>query len=250
MITLNDYVVVPTIFPDKTSQVWKLPRSAFPGHPNRKHEIIWEFENESELIHVLQLRTFLGGNCSLYMPFLPYGRQDKAITNESTFALITFGEVIAHFFQKENVTTLDAHSKNLGMLDFFTNISPDIKHAIRKTGSHIICFPDKGASERGYDIGPLPSFNLHKARDPLTGEINGLDCSLPLDLNNCKVLICDDICDGGRTFIEAAHLLYGMGAMEVNLYTTHGLYTKGIKVLFDAEIKRIFNYKGEVFNVY
>lgn len=33
---------------------------------------------------------------------------------------------------------------------------------------------------------------------------------------------------------------------EVYLYTTHGIYSKGTKILFDNGIDRIFNRKGEV----
>ena len=46
-----------------------------------------------------------------------------------------------------------------------------------------------------------------------------------------KVLIVDDICDGGRTFIELAKVLRAKGAETVDLYTTHGIYSKGTKVL-------------------
>jgi ribose-phosphate pyrophosphokinase len=40
-------------------------------------------------------------------------------------------------------------------------------------------------------------------------------------------VIADDICDGGRTFIELAKELRGMGAQIVHLYVTHGFFTKG-----------------------
>jgi ribose-phosphate pyrophosphokinase len=66
------------------------------------------------------------------------------------------------------------------------------------------------------------------------------------NLKNKSVLIVDDICDGGRTFIEAAKLLYIEGVNNVYLYVTHGLFTKGIQILYDAGIKRIFTYKGEI----
>jgi ribose-phosphate pyrophosphokinase len=45
----------------------------------------------------------------------------------------------------------------------------------------------------------------------------------------------DDICDGGRTFIELAKELRGMGAEKVHLYVTHGFFTKGLSV-FDGII--------------
>ena len=40
--------------------------------------------------------------------------------------------------------------------------------------------------------------------------------------------------------------LYKLGALEVQLFTTHGIYSKGVQVLKDAGIVKIFNRKGEV----
>ncbi len=41
-------------------------------------------------------------------------------------------------------------------------------------------------------------------------------------------VIVDDICDGGRTFIELAKTLKEGGAQRVVLYVTHGIFSKGI----------------------
>ena len=59
------------------------------------------------------------------------------------------------------------------------------------------------------------------------------------------MLIVDDICDGGKTFELLAEQLYSNGAEEVNLFVTHGLFTKGLRPLKNAGIKRIFTNKGE-----
>ena len=56
MLLLNGQPVPVTIFPDKTSQVWKLPESTF---DSKKQNVFWQFENESELFHLAQLQNLL-----------------------------------------------------------------------------------------------------------------------------------------------------------------------------------------------
>jgi len=57
----------------------------------------------------------------------------------------------------------------------------------------------------------------------------------------------DDICDGGRTFIESAGLLReAYPEADIHLYVSHGIFSKGTDVLFDAGIKTIHTIKGEV----
>ena len=256
MIKLNGHIITPTIFPDGTSQVWKLPEELITAS---RRTIEWDFENEAEIIHILQLTTLLNsqiGSMSdgikLRINYLPYGRQDKIVSNSSTFALHTFIKIMDEA-NIDLIEVLDAHNPNVlpNREGYFIlgwrNILPNdrIKEVLDTSKADIVCFPDAGASARGYDTQGLPSFSLDKKRNQSTGEIEGLECKLPLDLKGKSVIILDDICDGGKTFIEAAKLLYNMGASEVHLYTTHGLYSKGVSVLKDAGIKRVFNYKGE-----
>lgn len=254
MIKLNGHIVTPTIFPDKTSQVWKLPVNKV---CNPEAKIEWEFENEAEIMHVLQLADLVNActagvnKVKLYMPYLPYARQDKNTTNESTFALDTFLSVLCGRQRFSEIKVIDAHSTHkfnaysaaYGLKNEIPN--DRIKEVIEEVKPNLICFPDAGASNRDYNTQGVTSFNLEKKRNPATGEIEGLKTELPLDLAGLKILIIDDLCDAGGTFIQAAKLLYNMGASEVYLYTTHGLYTKGVEVLKEAGIKRVFNYKEE-----
>ena len=73
-----------------------------------------------------------------------------------------------------------------------------------------------------------------KERDPITGKILSI---LPADssrkLNGETVIIKDDICDGGGTFIPVAKDLRGRGAGLVGLYVTHGIFSKGFSSLYD-----------------
>lgn len=61
MIKLNGYEVKPTIFPDGTSQVWKLPEMSI---LNSVNVITWEFENGKLLREttLAQIRSRLGNS--------------------------------------------------------------------------------------------------------------------------------------------------------------------------------------------
>ena len=244
MIRLNGHTITPTIFPDKTSQVWKLDDAWFLPDINI---ITWEFEHEGEIMHIAQLRYLLYAVAAqskvvLDILYLPYARQDKEISNTSTFALRPFAMIInALDFVRVNV--VDPHNVEMTgkMIAKFNPIMPELGPLLSKLDAFPV-YPDAGAAKR-YKAKP-GDLCCEKDREPLTGTIRGI-------IVNGKVfpssyLIIDDICDGGRTFIEVAKKLYEAGAKEVHLYVSHGIFSKGLKVLRDAGIQRIFTYKGEV----
>jgi len=244
MITLNGHRVTPTIFPDKTSQVWKLDKAAICEDGNR---VRWEFENEGEFLQLAQLKTFLDLHCkfdtSLELPYLPYARQDKEVTNETTFAFYTFAELLNHLnFSK--VFVFDPHNVELTkrLIDRVDITMPDIGKIVKWAGDATPVYPDAGAAKRYVAI--TKALYCEKVRDQSTGEITGL--KVKGKVQKKSYIIIDDICDGGRTFIEVAKKLYAAGAKEVHLYVSHGIFSKGLEPLRDAGIKRIFTRKGEV----
>lgn len=263
MRTQVSFYLVPTFFPDGTSQVWKLPEDLFTATTILIH---WDFTEEREISHLAQLMDLikaLNPNASvrLDVPFFPYGRQDKGISNESTFARSTFLKQL-NAMGFDAVYTLDAHSSIPGV----TSIEPALAidgtfNAIEQQYGSIttICFPDVSAWQRYGKLfdstrGRLIDLCIQKNRDPATGEITETilenrsvwqkkDIDLPAITGN--ILIVDDICDGGRTFIEAARLLRNACPQaRIHLFTTHGIYSKGLNVLFDAGITTVSNHKG------
>lgn len=256
MIKLDGHIIKATIFPDGTSQVWHLPEELL-GRP--QHVINWKFESEDELFHVAQLKHLLDAHnldglsrVALEMPYLPYGRQDKFVTNKNTFALTSFARII-NTLNFEIVSCVDAHSESASFIinNFYpVSAASFICDTLDILGPKdiVLCFPDKGASQKYSKMFPNRLFiKALKERNSATGAITSykLDptCSNVTDL---KILIVDDICDGGATFIALAKLLKEAGAKEINLYVSHGLFTKGTKVLRDAGINRIFTKEGEI----
>ena len=247
MIKANNIEIKPTIFPDGTSQIWQIDKSIL---ESSNIEIEFTFENEAEIFQLLQLNTLLKHGriphpISLHMPFLPYGRQDKEIGNENTFALNTFAKII-NGMRFEKVTTLDAHSKIANELfDNFEDLYPShqIEYAVRTSNTNAIAYPDKGACDRYGIVSNLIVGN--KVRNQLTGYIE--EYKIEGDCKDKDILMIDDICDGGMTFRLMARELYKHGAKSVSLYVTHGIFSKGLKCLHGDGIQRIFTKDGEVF---
>lgn len=235
--------VVPTIFPDKTSQVWKLDLKDYVDVI-----IEWYFEEEAELIWVMQLKALLDVEGiivqQLFIPFLPYGRQDKEVSNTATFARKTFIDILTPAFTL--MATVDSHSPNDNIISY----SPKqyIEKAIEDSGAEVLVFPDKGAYERYSHM--FPQFTcivLDKVRDQLTGNITGLSFSplttminWPREEDHYKFLIVDDLCDGGMTYIKTAEYLNEFYYCDIALYVTHGIFSKGRGVLHDANIQQIY----------
>ena len=55
------------------------------------------------------------------------------------------------------------------------------------------------------------------------------------------MLIVDDLCDAGGTFIGSAQLLRDAGARSVSLYVTHGVFSKGTAALLSQGIDNIYS---------
>lgn len=251
MIKLNNHLVTPTIFPDRSSQVWKLPEDLI--RKTEQNVVTWDFEEEAEFLWVAQLFTLIFSvkpeyKTVLELPYFPYARQDKPIGNNATFAKTTFVALLNSLPGLSKVRVIDIHSSDHDGY-FIVNQSPlpFIKQAIRKVGPSLIVFPDKGAETRyGKMLEALPTVTCDKVRDCGTGDIVGMTIDRSLLKYEDRVLMVDDLCDGGRTFIEVAKLLRQAGISDISLYTTHGIYSKGTGVLLDAGILRIFNRTGEV----
>lgn len=243
------HAVSPTIFPDKTSQVWHLPEWVVDNIKNEKIiHIEWDFDEEVEVMHLLQLLTLVrhhneNAEVHLEMPYMPYARQDKEISNDATFALHTFLGLLV--LAVDRVIVFDPHSEDLLKYYFganYTAVKPTfaIQKALDTSNTEVICWPDAGASKRYGGFEHYRSVQMNKIRDQSTGEITGM--RMDGGVEDCRVMIIDDLCDGGRTFCEAAKILYARGARDVNLYVSHGIFShpEGVGILHKNGISRVY----------
>lgn len=242
----KNYKIIPTHFPDGTSQVWKIPDLKVGGWA----DIEWFYREDSELLQVAQLVDLLksfdkGLGIALYVPYLPYARQDKAISNETTFAGKTFIKLLTSL-ELSSIYVFDVHNEDLVINDKIYNIrneeaGPSFNGL--RDNYDVVVFPDKGAHNRYLSQFPkyTKTLTFEKVRDPSTGVIGSVQTKQNLKYypDNTRFLIVDDICDGGGTFIPIVKTMNENGLFNVDLYVSHGIFSKGIDVLLDAGIKKI-----------
>lgn len=268
MITINGHVVVPTMFPDGTSQVWHLPNDILGLN---KVIITWYFESESELMTLLSLRSLLGNAVYLYLPYFPYARQDKEVSNDTTFNLSVFVSILQDF-RFTSIETVDVHNpqkivqilhnsryvrindpRDLKVNDIpfiNKNVTPLHKALYMQYNMDYIVYPDEGAMQR-YNPEMQGYSNIligKKLRDPSTGHVALNGWKLISDDGSMmkngdekqRFLIVDDVADGGATFVEIAKKIRKeFKNPYIMLFVTHGLFSKGKQVLLDAGINEI-----------
>lgn len=201
-----------------------------------------DIKNSDDVMTLLllcdSLRRMNADISTIYFGYLPYGRQDRVCNNGESFSLKVFADLI-NSIGARHVVIVDPHSDVTPALinncRVFYPIDP-----IRKllTGKTLIC-PDAGAEKRIAKL-KTPYVLATKNRDTKTGEITGTTVHTN-SLANQTCIIIDDICDGGRTFIELAKVLRSKGASVVELYVSHGIFSKGLEV-FDGLIDKIYTY--------
>jgi ribose-phosphate pyrophosphokinase len=96
--------------------------------------------------------------------------------------------------------------------------------------------PDGGALKKIYDVAEhfgIPKIiTAMKHRDITTGKITHTEVPTLDQHNDIKYVIVDDICDGGRTFVELAKTIHiSRPSAEIYLVVTHGIFSQGIAPL-------------------
>lgn len=250
----GDFYLSPAIFTfpaGETHAILPSKMQEYIGDP-KKH-IIFAYhaataQNHIELIALANAMSQKAANSlALVLPYLPYSRADRVGQPGECFGLQFFLNSLQGN-RIWNVFTLDQHSPYKTPFYNIENIIPrtEIRTAIedfeKKHGHPILLFPDAGAYERYQwleDSGYIMSF-ASKKRDYHTGALSGF---VTPRLEG-PVLIIDDICDGGGTFLGIHQSLtrYNRSKnLTLGLYTTHGIYSKGIDVLKNNGYTNIYS---------
>jgi len=185
-------------------------------------------------------------NVKLNVPYFLGARSDRKFEAGTSNYLKT---VICPIINAQNfsrVTVLDPHSDVLeACLNNYHkhNNHRLVKFALtaidNKSGAQSrICLvsPDAGAYKKIFDV--AKEFNIdriitaNKVRDLRTGKILRTEIPTLDQHEDLKYVIIDDICDGGRTFIELAKAIKGSRpSAKVYLVVTHGIFSAGFKEL-------------------
>lgn len=93
-------------------------------------------------------------------------------------------------------------------------------------------YPDEGAKYRYNPFIFGPRILGKKSRDLTTGKIISIELENPEDLDTRPLLIRDDLCDGGGTFVGLAEAIRKINPnLELNVLVDHMVNPKGIENL-------------------
>jgi ribose-phosphate pyrophosphokinase len=186
------------------------------------------------------------GKVHLYVPYFIGSRSDRKFQEGGINYL---KQVICPIINSQNfasVTVIDSHSDVLEAC--LNNYVKEDNHRLvewslsqidnKNDAQDRICLvsPDAGAYKKIFDV--AKRFKIEKiitatkVRDMKTGNILHTEIPVLDQHNDLTYVIIDDICDGGRTFVELAKVIKdGRPTAKVFLIVTHGIFSAGFKIL-------------------
>lgn len=195
-------------------------------------ELFWTYENDNDLMELYYTSEYIKENnikdVILYICYMPYSRMDRR--NKDYGFTLKYVSNLINSMNFSKVKVLEPHSDvTCALLNNSMAISPT-KYFVDKIKVEIgfdeekdfIFYPDTGAFKRYEDLYPENKILCgFKTRDFKTGNIKSLDILGNIENHMNKVIIIDDLCSKGGTFILSADRLKKWGFNEIYLYTTH-----------------------------
>jgi ribose-phosphate pyrophosphokinase len=229
-----------TWFPDSQQDAWVDPIKIEKDDKIEIQHRINSFQDIEILLCITAALKRIGcKDIGVFIPYLLGGRSDRQFKKGGTSYL---KDIIAPIINSQNysyVSVLDPH--NEAVTDACINNlvvesnAVFIAHVIDQLSDYEIVCPDEGASKKIYSL--LKQLHIDKipivcskTRD-VHGNITTTSVGNLVSMKGKKALIIDDICDGGRTFIEIAKKLSQLDCPEIVLAVTHGIFSSGFNTI-------------------
>lgn len=226
------------------------------GFPSNRYMIDAKLENSKDIMELFiateAIRHFdPEAVIELFCPYIPYARQDRVMQDGEALSIAVMARLL-NAQKYSSVSIWDAHSdvtpaliNNSINVPAYKLIKPLIlgscKDAFIDKETCFIVAPDAGSIKKVSAVSKeygIPMIRADKHRDVKTGQIT--ETIVYSDhVGDKDFLIIDDICDGGRTFIELAAKLREKTTGKIYLYVTHGIFANGIEV-FEGKIDGIY----------
>lgn len=199
----------------------------------------------------------------LYVPYFLGSRSDRKFEEGSNNYLKTVICPIINNLGFTKVTVLDPHSDvleaclnnfnkidnykliNFSLFNINNGIYPGMLNKPEYLNNLILISPDAGANKKIFKLAEQIGYTgniitCSKSRD-VDGKLTKTEVPFKIeegieDDNTKDIIIIDDICDGGRTFINIAKEIkryeeLGFGKVKIYLIVTHGIFSKGFEEL-------------------
>ncbi|WOZ57449.1 ribose-phosphate pyrophosphokinase [Pseudomonas phage vB_PseuGesM_254] len=167
------------------------------------------------------------------IPYVPYARQDRVCDEGEALSIQVMAQLI-NSCKFAQVTILDPHSLVTPAL--IENVTVEDQVSIfgdaLEWSKYILVAPDAGARKKveafAKAVGAKGILYADKKREMSTGKILGIELLGRVDPSE-NYIVLDDICDGGRTFIELADRFPIVKSLS--LVVTHGIFSKGVNAV-------------------
>lgn len=255
-IYLNDVEIKNCIFPGGEIQVILDEKQINQLKYDCKHLIKANIFNSNDILSLLlSVNAIKNVNPScilkLKIPYFPYARQDRICRPGQAISVKVMAELI-NYLRFEEVYIYDPHSDvasalidNVIVIQCKDLIKRSRLFSFIKENNLTLVSPDSGSEKKINSVQEMfKDENIHldvvycyKKRCPETGLIK--EVRIDGEIKDRNLIIIDDICDGGQTFINISKKLKEKGAKEIYLFVSHGIFSKGLKVL-EPHFNKVF----------
>jgi ribose-phosphate pyrophosphokinase len=213
--------------------------------------IVSRFKDGNDLMLIVlaadAARRAGAASISLFIPFIPFARQDDMMDEGEPISIVAFADIInLQGFKK--VIMFDPHSNASSLLIKNSHVIKNhgfVGDILAGKGDYRLVSPDAGAYKKIFPLamhlgkrmgGQNEIVICEKVRDRATGKILRTTVNVT-DLKGQDVYIVDDIIDGGRTFIAMAEELEKCNCGDKYLIVSHYIGSQG-----EDELKKYFKH--------
>lgn len=202
-----------------------------------KVQVVCRITSADELFILMQVCDVLRRHGVLFyisIYYLMSMRMDRVMDFNRPFSLSIVLNVLENLGAGQ-IEVFSPHSEECfyrGKNTMFTelHVFEDIDYP--DLSNYQILLPDAGAKERYSYLSYSNPITCSKVRDLATGKITEIKVDNSENITDKPIVILDDLCDGGRTFIEIAKAIRAIKPnVELNISVDHMVNPKGIENL-------------------
>ncbi len=196
-------------------------------------------DNLVQLFLLLDALQREGAKINLLFTYFGYARQDDPQKGEAASGALICK--IVNLFKLNKVIIFHPHSNRLHEYLNFESVFPDALICAIAKNYDAIAAPDEGAHalvKRLSQVCKIEAVYLTKMRpEQETVKVLEYDGAVPAK----RILIIDDMIATGKTVIEVAKKLKELGAQEVSVWATHGLFSaNAYELIGNSDIARVY----------
>lgn len=199
-------------------------------------QVLCRITNAEELFLVKQVFDILDRNEMVYDVFIGYlmgMRMDRVMDLNRPFTL----KIVAEILRSSKARTFEILEPHSGRTFYeFDTYERRVPKDLNMLEGYQIILPDAGAKQRyestlHFSFDPDTIF-CSKVRDEKTGKILRIQIDNPEVLSDRPMLIIDDLCDGGGTFLGIAEAIRAIKPdAKLNIKVVHAVNGVGLQRL-------------------